>query len=161
MRESSLERGLIIFFRIAMGWTFLYAGITQVFQPHFSITGFVLHAKTAHFALSWLGQPTIADVLSPLIKWGHVLIGLSLITGCLVRISGPVGVLLLTTYYFGHMDWPYIEDHTNFILDYHLVYDAVLVYLLHKRAGHAWGLDSLLEKVSFISNSPALKACVD
>lgn len=160
MCESNLEKGLLVFLRAAMGWTFFYAGVTQVIQAHFSIAGFVLHAKTAHFVLSWLGQPSIAAIVSPVIKWGHVLIGLSLLTGCLIRISSPVAIFLLTIYYFGHMNWPYVENHTNFIMDFHLVYDAVLIYLMQKRAGQIWGIDGLLKKTSFISNSPALKACV-
>jgi thiosulfate dehydrogenase [quinone] large subunit len=57
----------------------------------------------------------------------HAVIGLSLVTGYLVRISAPVGVFLLGVYYFGHMDWPYIENRSNFILDYHIVYIGILI----------------------------------
>ena len=33
MTESKFERVLIVFFRLAMGWTFLYAASHQVFDP--------------------------------------------------------------------------------------------------------------------------------
>ena len=39
-----------------------------------------------------------------LMKWGHLLIGLSLVSGLMVRISGPFGILLMLTYHFAHMD---------------------------------------------------------
>ena len=35
------------------------------------------------------------------------------------------------------MDWPFIENTNNFIVDFHLVYAGVLVYLIVKRAGHS------------------------
>jgi thiosulfate dehydrogenase [quinone] large subunit len=100
--------------------------------------------------LFWFGQPTIAPYVSFLVEWGHTLIGLSLLTGCLVRFSSPFGILLLATYYFGHMDWPYIENRSNFIVDYHIVYIGVLLYLMQKRAGYLWGLDGLLENGRFL-----------
>jgi thiosulfate dehydrogenase (quinone) large subunit len=143
---TSLETGLIIFFRVAMGWTFLYAGVSQIANPTFSMAGFVLHAKTAHGVLVWLGDPAIAPSLSFLIEWLHTIIGLSLVAGCFVRFSAPIGIFLLGAYYFGHMDWPYIENRSNFIMDYHLVYIGVLVYLMDKQAGRVWGLDGMFAK---------------
>jgi thiosulfate dehydrogenase [quinone] large subunit len=150
MQEDITERGLVFFFRIMMGWTFLYAGLSQVANPNFSVAGFILHTKTAHNVLFWFGEPAIAPYVSFLVKGGHTLIGLSLVTGCLVRFSSSVGILLLAIYYFGHMDWPYIENRSNFIVDYHIVYIGVLVYIMKKRAGYLWGLDGLLENGRFL-----------
>ena len=31
------------------------------------------------------------------------------------------GILLMITYYFAHMKFPYIEEPDNFLVDYHLV----------------------------------------
>jgi len=76
-----------------------------------------------------------------LVKWGHLLIGLSLVSGLLVRVSGPCGMVLLGVYYLAHLDFPYVETHATFILDYHIVYIALLGYLVAARAGHVWGLD--------------------
>jgi len=49
------------------------------------------------------------------------------------------------------MDWPFIENTNNFIVDFHLVYGGVPVYLIIKRAGHAFGLDGWLENLEFFS----------
>ena len=51
-----------------------------------------------------------------------------------------------------HMDWPFIENANNFIIDYHIVHAVVCVYLIAYRAGHVWGLDGWVEKLSFWSS---------
>ena len=33
------------------------------------------------------------------------------------------------------MDWPFIENANNFIIDYHIVYAVLCVYLIVYRAG--------------------------
>lgn len=157
MTASPLERGIILFFRVAMGWTFLYAGFTQVTDPHFTVSAFLAGTKTFHDQLAWFALPAIAPYTTFLVKWGHTLIGLSLLSGCMVRWSSPFGVLLMAIYYCAHMDWPYIESQVNFIMDYHLVYGGVLIYLMAKHAGHVWGLDGRLEKVPAIAHSPTLR----
>jgi thiosulfate dehydrogenase (quinone) large subunit len=46
MPSSSVEKSLIIYFRLTMPWTFLYAVSHQVFVPDFSVVGFLSHTKT-------------------------------------------------------------------------------------------------------------------
>jgi thiosulfate dehydrogenase (quinone) large subunit len=83
--------------------------------------------------------PTMAPITTFLVEYGHLLIGLSLLTGLMVRVSASFGVLLMLIYWMAHMDWQFIEYTNNFIVDHHLVYAGVLVYLIVKRAGHVWG----------------------
>ena len=33
------------------------------------------------------------------------------------------------------MDWPFVENTTNFVFDFHRVYAGVLIYLVVKRRG--------------------------
>ena len=58
------------------------------------------------------------------------------------------------------MDWPFIDNTNNFIVDYHLVYGGVLVYLIVKRAGHVFGLDGWVENFEFFKRHPGLKPLV-
>ena len=53
MNNTTLQRSLIVYFRLAIGWTFLYAGAWQVMDPHWSVATFLAHTKTFHdsFAL--------------------------------------------------------------------------------------------------------------
>ena len=154
---DSLQKSLIVFFRVTMGWTFLYAGARQLLDPGWSVVGFLSHTKTFHDFFAAFATPAVAPITTFLVQWGHLLIGLSLLSGLLVRVSGIFAIFLLGTYYFAHMDFPYIETRVNMIVDYHLVYIGVLVYLIAMRAGFVWGLDGWIEKLSYrhsIGRSP-------
>lgn len=144
MPNSSMEKALIVYFRLVMAWTFLYAASHQVFVPGWSIVGF----------------STVAPITTFMVEYGHLLIGLSLLTGLMVRVSASFGVLLMIIYWFAHMDWPFIENTNNFIVDFHLVYAGVLVYLVVKRAGHVFGLDAWAENLEFLKQHPGLKPLV-
>jgi thiosulfate dehydrogenase [quinone] large subunit len=102
----------------------------------------------------------MAPITTFLVEYGHLLIGLSLLTGLMVRVSAAFAILLMGIYWFAHMDWPFIENTNNLIVDYHLVYAGVLGYLIVKRAGHVFGLDAVVEKMHFVQEHPALKPLV-
>lgn len=156
---GSTEKTLIVFFRLTMGWTFLYAGIHHFGDDKFVI-GFLSHVKTFHDVYAPLTNPSIAPVLTFLVEYGHLLIGLSLIAGLLVRVSAPFAIMLLLMYWTAHMDFPYIENVNNYLIDYHIVYAGVLVYLMVKRAGHVFGLDGLVERWHVVEHYPALRPLV-
>jgi thiosulfate dehydrogenase [quinone] large subunit len=94
------------------------------------------------------------------VAYGHLLIGLSLLFGLLVRPAAAFGALLMLLYWTAHMDFPYIENTNNFIVDYHIVYGGVLVLLIVERAGHVWGLDAWAEKLDFVERHPRLRGLV-
>jgi len=156
MTETNLDRGVIFVLRILMGWTFLYAGIWQI-RDHYDTAGFLNHVVTFHDFFALFAAPAILPYTDFLVKWGHLLIGLSLIFGLMVRVSGPFAILLMITYYFAHMEFPYVENHFNYIVDYHLVYATVLVYLIAHRAGHVWGLDGLVQRMNLLEHNSALR----
>jgi thiosulfate dehydrogenase [quinone] large subunit len=156
MPQSSFDRTIIFALRILVGWTFLYAGSWQVLQDY-SAGGFLGHVKTFHDFFAWFAAPAVLPYTDFLMKWGHLLIGLSLVSGLMVRISGPFGILLMITYYFAHMDWPFIENHLNLFVDFHLVYATVIVYLIAHHAGHVWGLDALAAQVPAVADNGFLR----
>ena len=145
---------------MTMAWTFLYAASHQVFVPSFSVVGFLSHTKTWHDVFVVFTTPTMAPITTFMVEYGHLLIGLSLLTGLMVRVSASFGILLMIIYWFAHMDWPFIENTNNLIVDYHLVYAGVLGYLILKRAGHVFGLDAVAERLSFVQQHPAFKPLV-
>ena len=155
-----IPKALILYFRLVMAWTFLYAASHQVFVPGWTIVGFLNNTKTFHDFFALFTTPTMAPITTLLVEYGHLLIGLSLLIGLMVRVSAAFGVLLMITYWFAHMDWPFIENTNNLIVDYHLVYAGVLVMLIVARAGHVFGLDAWAEKLSFVKQNRALKPLV-
>jgi thiosulfate dehydrogenase [quinone] large subunit len=157
---STFDRAITLYFRLTMAWTFLYAASHQVFDPHFSVAGFLSHTKTFHDVYVVFTTPTVAPVLTFLVGYGHLLIGLSLAVGLMVRVSAAFGIMLMLMYWTAHMDFPYIENTNNFLVDYHLVYAGVLVYLIAKHAGHVWGLDGIVEQLPFMKQHPSLRPLV-
>ena len=88
------------------------------------------------------------------------MIGFSLVFGLLVRVSAPFGIMLMLLYWTAHMDFPYIENVNNFLIDYHIVFAGILCYLIAKRAGHVFGLDGLIERWHVVESYPALRPLV-
>jgi thiosulfate dehydrogenase [quinone] large subunit len=154
--ESTLEHFLILFFRLTVGWTFLYAAIHHFGDGKF-VTGFLSSTKTFHDVYAPFTNPAVAPTLTFLVEYGHLLIGLSLISGLLVRASAPFAIMLMLLYWTAHMDYPYIENVNNYLIDYHIVYAGVLVYLIVKRAGHVFGLDGWAEELGSVRAMPALR----
>jgi len=146
MHRSFANKALILFFRLALGWTFLYAGLSQLFNREFTAAGFLNATKTFHPFFIWFATPAMIPFTNFLVTWGHTLIGLSLLSGLLLRYGAVAGALLLGVYYFAHMDFPYVDGPVNFIMEYHLVYIGVLAYLVAVRAGEIWGIDGWLAR---------------
>ena len=156
---SGTHKALIIFFRLAMGWTFLWAAIHHFGDDKF-VTGFLSHTKTFHDIYAPLASPDMAPALTFLVEYGHLLIGLSLISGLLVRVSAPFAIMLMLLYWTAHMDFPYIENVNNYLIDYHIVYAGVLVYLMVERAGHVFGLDGWFAELNAVQQKPMLRRLV-
>jgi thiosulfate dehydrogenase [quinone] large subunit len=157
--RSNAEKYFIVFFRLTIGWTFLYAAMYHFGDNKF-VVGFLSHVKTFHGVYAPLTNLTFLPILTFLVEYGHLLIGLSLISGLLVRVSSPFAIMLMVLYWTAHMDYPYIGDATNYLIDYHIVYVGVLGYLIFKNAGHVWGLDGLLERWHVVDQYPVLRPLV-
>lgn len=152
MNDFHAPRSLILLLRLTMAWIFLYAASQQVFVPGFSVAGFLSGTKTFHAFFAPFTAPSIAPVITFLVAYGHLLIGLSLLTGLLVRVSSVFGIGLMTIYWMAHMNFPYISATTNFLVDEHVVYAVVLGLLIATRAGHFWGLDGWVSRQKSLGN---------
>lgn len=160
MQNTKTEQVLIVFFRLTMGWTFLYAASHQVFDPSWSVVGFLSHTKTFHGLFSAFTAPAVAPVITVLVEYGHLLIGLSLVFGLMVRVSASFGTLLMALYWMAHLDFPYVTNKLNFIVDEHVVYAGILIFLIVKSAGHIWGLDGVASRMRIVEDHPQLRPLV-
>src|ERR1700712_3521365 len=143
--NEKAERILIFLMRIMVGWVFLWAAIHHYGDDAY-VAGFLSHTKTFHPVYGPIVTSTFLPVIAFLVEYGHLLIGLSLISGLLVRVSAPFAIMIMLTYWTAHMDFPFIENVNNLIIDYHPVYATVLGYLIVRRAGHVFGLDGLVAR---------------
>lgn len=151
MTETRLQKAMVLAMRLMLGWVFLYAGYRQVFLAEsWSAAGFLKGAKTFKEFYAFFASPEVIPYVSVLVKGGHLLIGLSLVTGLMVRISAGFGALLMIMYYFPRMEFPYVDGVQNFIVEYHLVYALGLLFLAAVHAGRTWGLDGSIDKLPAI-----------
>ncbi|MGV8856480.1 MAG: DoxX family membrane protein [Devosia sp.] len=156
MPNTTTERGLIFLLRVTVGWIFLYAASHQVFAADFSIVGFLNSTKTFHGFFQIFTGPVVAPIVSFLVAYGHLLIGLSLISGLMVRVSAAFGIFIMLIYWMAHMDFPYIGDTNSFIIDFHIIDALVLGLLIATRAGHVWGLDAWAARQPLVAGNKPL-----
>lgn len=157
MKPSKAEQTLLLLLRLSLAWVFLYAASHQVFVKGWSVSGFLESTKTFHWLYGPMGHSALTPLITFLVEYGHLLIGLSLLVGLAVRISSFFAILLMLTYWTAHMNWPFIGNTTNLIIDFHIVYALVLALLMVKRAGHIVGLDSWASHQGFVAHSGLLR----
>ena len=159
--ETTLQRTLIVLFRVSIGWVFLFAAIRQIPDPEWSAAGFMSGAKTFPAFFQLMASPPFLPLIDALIPWAHLLIGLALILGIGMRLAAVGGAILLFLYYLPRLEFPMVGPN-NFIVEYHLVYALLIIYLAAVRAGRVFGLEGWLEKQpaarDYLEHHPALRA---
>lgn len=131
--------------RVSLGVLFFYAGITKVIDPTWSAAGYLQGAKTFAWFYHALTAPGVIGTIDFLNKWGLTLIGLSLFFGVKVRLSAPLGALMMVLYYFPVLTFPYIAPH-SFLVDEHIVYFFALLVLYSTHAGRFYGIGAYCER---------------
>lgn len=154
--NTQTERIVLFLLRISMAWTFLYAASHQVFVPGWSATGFLEHTKTFNWLFSMFTGPTMGPITSFLVEYGHLAIGLGLLFGVFTRAAAFFGAILMILYWMAHMDFPFISNQNNFLIDSHIVYALVLWLVIVRGVGSIWGLDGKVSDIGFVKNNRLL-----
>jgi len=104
MKNWNWKKLMITLFRVAIGWHFLYEGISKMVVGNWSATGYLANATGPFSGIyHWMaGSETIMSIVDPLNMAGLVLIGLGLFLGVAIRISSISGIVLLLLYYFAY-----------------------------------------------------------
>jgi uncharacterized membrane protein YphA (DoxX/SURF4 family) len=97
----AVQGSALFLLRVVIGWHFLYEGLAKIWDPGWSAAGYLdmsrwLAADFFHWIAS---NPTLLFVANTSVKFGLVLIGLSLILGSLVRLASVGGIVLLLMFY--------------------------------------------------------------
>jgi uncharacterized membrane protein YphA (DoxX/SURF4 family) len=105
---NRVPKYLLVFLRIAIGWHFLYEGVTKIFMDSWSAAPYLtgsrwLFAPVFHWMAS---SPTIISIVDFMNIWGMVLIGLGLMIGLLSRWASAAGALLLLFYFLAYPPIP-------------------------------------------------------
>ena len=154
MLDDRLSAKVLTLTRVSIGWLFFYAGITKVMNPEWSAAGYLNNATTFPGFYKWLASPSVLPLTNFLNEWGLTLIGVALMLGAFTYISGKLGALMMLLYWLPILDFPWIEH--GFIVDHHVVYACVLLFLAASRAGRTMGLDAKLAEHPFLKARPKL-----
>ncbi len=127
--------------RVALGWMYFYAGITKVLDSSWSAAGYIKGAQIFPDFFAFFLQPHILPIVNLVNEWGLVLLGASLILGIFVRISAPLGVVLMLLYYVAGLD---AHPALATLVDEHIIYIGALLTLFAFEAGRIWGLGNKL-----------------
>ncbi|MGN6579974.1 MAG: DoxX family protein [Bordetella sp.] len=157
--NNAAERFVIVILRVMVGWVFLWAAIHHYGDSAY-VGKFLAATKTFHPVYGALAQSSALPLISFLVEYGHLLIGLSLISGLLVRASGPFAIVIMLLYWTAHMNFPYIDNPNYLIVDEHLIIAAVIAWLMIRRAGYVCGLDGVAARMAGVQRSPALRRLV-
>lgn len=104
MKDFPAKSAVITILRMAIGWHFLYEGITKLMMEGWTAAPY-LNGSMGIFSgfYHWLGSSTaLLKIVDLLNIYGLILIGLCLAFGFGTRIAALLGGLLLTLYYFAY-----------------------------------------------------------
>ena len=104
MKGLNWKKLMITLFRVAIGWHFLYEGISKMISGNWTAAGYLAKATGpfSGFYHSLAASETAMNIIDPLNMAGLVLIGLGLFLGVFIRLSAVSGVFLLLLYYFAY-----------------------------------------------------------
>ncbi len=146
--------------RAAIGWHFLYEGISKLLISDWSSKGYLENATGFlsgfyHWLAAGEGLLNTIDFIN---AYGLVLIGLLLFVGLFTRISAAGGVVLLLLYYFAYPPFGSslfgTTDGHFFIVNRNLIEAFVLLwFVLSKETG--FSLDQLIKTRKLISSAAA------
>lgn len=145
--------------RVGLGILYGYAGWSKLVNPTWSAAGYLKGAKTATWLYHFFLLPDILPVINFLNEWGLFLLGVSLILGIGIRISGWAGIFVMAMYYVAILSFPYVGEH-SWIVDEHVIYACALLVLISMNAGHVWGIAGWVERSVLGKKYPWLKKVV-
>ena len=148
MKDWNWKKLIITLFRVAIGWHFLYEGISKLLVGNWSAAGYLANA-TGPFAgfYHWMAASEgLMKIVDSMNMAGLVLIGMGLFLGVFIRISSVSGVVLLMLYYFAYPPFGGnlfgAAEGNLYIVNKNLIESLALVTLIFIRE-KGWGIFAL------------------
>lgn len=106
--STSALRWILTIIRIAIGWHFLYEGISKLVDPSWSSAPYLAESRWifAPFYHLLSGSSSVTSVVDFLNIWGLILVGAGLIFGLFTRIAAAAGALMLLFYFTAYPPVP-------------------------------------------------------
>jgi len=147
-RQLNWKDVLLTVLRMAIGWHFLYEGVSKLFMMNWTSQSYL--DNTVGFLSGfyhWLAaSPALLKIVDLLNIYGLILIGLGLFVGLFVRLASLSGVVLLTLYYFAYPPFGASllgagDDHL-FIVNKLFIETVILIFFLFSER-RGYGIDLL------------------
>ncbi len=149
-RIHGAQWAVLVLMRLAIGWHFLYEGVTKLFDPDWTAAGFLASTKWlfAEYFHQVAATPSALAVVDFLNAWGLTAIGLGLFFGLLTRTACVAGAGLLALYYIANppligLGSSVVSEGSYVWIDKNLVEMTALVALAFFPTGQVFGLDRL------------------
>lgn len=153
-KNSSLGSTAIValfLLRTAIGWHFLYEGLTKLLTPSWTSADYLQIANGIFpgFFHAIANNPTTLMIIDQLNIWGLILIGLSLMIGWWDRWAALAGMLLLAIYWMANPplisnDFGLVREGKYLIVDKNFVELLALLVLVILPTGKHFGLEHLV-----------------
>ncbi len=98
---TTVQLTALVILRILIGWHLLYEGLSKLFDPYWSSSGYLLESSWNWFIML-ATNPFLLVIIDLINIWGLIVIGSCLIAGLFSRISTIVGMILLFLYYISN-----------------------------------------------------------
>jgi uncharacterized membrane protein YphA (DoxX/SURF4 family) len=134
--------------RIAIGWHFLFEGISKLFTPTWTSADYLLLSNWIFAGFfHWIaGNSGILGIVNAVVTWGLIFIGLGLFLGLLDRVASIAGMALIALFWLANppltgLDFGVPHEGNYLIVDKNLVEFFALLVLCLFPTGRYLGLD--------------------
>jgi uncharacterized membrane protein YphA (DoxX/SURF4 family) len=103
-KNYHVQIGIFVILRIAIGWHFLYEGLSKVLNPGWSSQDYLVSTSGLFSdVFHWMAEtPSVLAVVDSFNVWGQIIIGLGLMLGAFTQTACIAGIILLFFYYIAH-----------------------------------------------------------
>jgi thiosulfate dehydrogenase [quinone] large subunit len=147
------QLSLLVILRIAIGWHFLYEGLTKIFNPGWSSVGYLLDSQGLFSGIfhAMAANPNVVAFVDFLNIWGLTAIGLGLVLGLLTQVATVAGIVVLAFYYLSHpaligVDYAVPGEGNYFLVNKTLIELITLWVLYLFPTGYRIGIDRFFVK---------------
>ena len=149
---SKVQLTALVVLRMMIGWHLLYEGLTKLFDPYWSSSGYLLDSSWNLFVLL-ATNPFILSVIDIVNIWSLIIIGAGLIAGLFSRTMTIAGMALLILYYISNPPLigfsSLLPMEGNYLIVNKTLIEAAALFVLAKfPTGHIIGLDIFIQKFS-------------
>ncbi|GAB4319182.1 MAG: hypothetical protein Kow00127_11320 [Bacteroidales bacterium] len=126
----------MVILRVAIGWHFLFEGLSKVSHAGWSSITYLVDAggPLAYVFHRMAASETAVSMVDQLNIWGQILIGLALILGLFERFALMAAAVMLALFYVAHPPFPgidyLIEEQGNYFVVNMILIEFLAVWVL-------------------------------